>query len=255
MKQPSTSWGSVAQWYGDVIENPESYQQNVIGPNLLRLMDLRPKTSVLDLACGEGWFARLCEANKAVVVGVDIAPELINAARKKSPPTITYHSSSAHRLSMIADHTIDRVVIVLALQNIQEVAEMLQECRRVLATGGRLLIVLNHPSFRIPKQSSWGWDEAHRLQYRRVDGYLSESRQMIVMHPGTVHSASTISFHRPLQWYVKQLAKSGFCLTRLEEWISHKKSQKGPRGSAEDRARKEFPLFLCLEARFDHVVV
>ncbi len=40
------------------------------------------------------------------------------------------------------------------------------------------------------------------------------------------------------------LAKHGFAVTRLEEWISNKKSQKGPRVTAEDKARKEIPLFL-----------
>lgn len=35
----------------------------------------------------------------------------------------------------------------------------------------------------------------------------------------------------------------------MEEWISHKKSEKGPRQSAEDTARREFSLFLMLEAR------
>ena len=59
----------------------------------------------------------------------------------------------------------------------------------------------------------------------------------------------TVSFHRPLQSYVKVLAKYGFGVVRLEEWISHKKSQKGPRAEEEDRSRKEIPMFACIEAR------
>jgi hypothetical protein len=72
------------------------------------------------------------------------------------------------------------------------------------------------------------------------------------MNPGEVASQSseaqnTISFHRPLQAYMKALEKTGFVLARLEEWTSHKKSEKGPRQTAEDRARKEIPLFLMME--------
>ena len=59
----------------------------------------------------------------------------------------------------------------------------------------------------------------------------------------------TVSFHRPLQVYIKALTKAGFVVSRLEEWISHKKSGSGPRQAAEDTARKEIPLFLCIEAR------
>ncbi len=69
------------------------------------------------------------------------------------------------------------------------------------------------------------------------------------MHPGQAKSESTISYHRSLQDYTKGLAKAGFSITRLEEWISHKKSQTGPRQEAEDTARKEIPLFLMLEVK------
>jgi hypothetical protein len=51
-----------------------------------------------------------------------------------------------------------------------------------------------------------------------------------------------------LQFYFKALRKAGFLVSRLEEWNSQKKSQPGPRADAENRARKEFPLFLALEA-------
>jgi hypothetical protein len=59
----------------------------------------------------------------------------------------------------------------------------------------------------------------------------------------------TVSFHRPLQSYFKAMTKSGFAATRLEEWISHKKSQTGPRSVEEDRMRKEIPMFVAIEAR------
>ena len=58
----------------------------------------------------------------------------------------------------------------------------------------------------------------------------------------------TVSFHRPLQSYFKNLNEAGFCVSRLEEWISNKKSQNGPRQKAEDTARKEIPMFMCIEA-------
>jgi hypothetical protein len=116
----------------------------------------------------------------------------------------------------------------------------------VTKKGGSLYIVLNHPAFRVPKESSWGWDEAEKKQYRRVDRYLSELKISIQMHPGDKPSQYTTSFHRPLQYYFKALYKAGFSVQLMEEWNSHKQSQKGPRAEAEDIARKEIPLFLCL---------
>jgi hypothetical protein len=113
-----------------------------------------------------------------------------------------------------------------------------------------LIGIINHPTFRIPKRSSWGWDDTESVQYRRLDGYLSASRAEIDMTPGrSGKHAHTYSFHRSLQDYMKALAGVGFAITRIEEWTSHKTSEKGPRAEAEDRARKEFPLFLMFEAR------
>ena len=69
------------------------------------------------------------------------------------------------------------------------------------------------------------------------------------MHPGITGSAKTVSFHRPLQYYFKALAKAGFVVEKLEEWTSMKVSDSGPRAKAENDARKEFPLFLYLGAK------
>ncbi len=248
MKKTSTSWGTVAQWYQETLENPESYQQKVIAPNLTRVLGLKPGIRVLDIACGEGWFARACHALGAAVTGIDIAAELIDRARKVSSKEITYLVGSADKLEKIQDHSVDRAVVILALQNIENVAGVFQQCARVLRKSGTLSIVMNHPAFRIPSGSSWGWDDGKKVQYRRVDQYCSEFRQEILMHPGSPKSPKTLSFHRPLQWYWKALAKAGFSVGKLEEWISHKVSQKGPRAAAEDRARKEIPLFLFMEA-------
>ncbi len=111
-------------------------------------------------------------------------------------------------------------------------------------------MVLNHPTFRIPKRSSWGVDEVADIQYRRIDGYMSESKTEIDMQPSrTGKKVTTISFHRPLQVYFKALTKNGLVVTRLEEWMSHKVSEVGSKKAMEDRARKEFPLFMMLEGR------
>ena len=69
------------------------------------------------------------------------------------------------------------------------------------------------------------------------------------MNPGNKNSRKTYSFHRPLQVYVKSLVKNGFVITKLEEWISHKESQKGPKKKIEDNARKEIPMFMCIVAQ------
>lgn len=246
-KATDTSWGSVAKWYDETVEEKGSYQQELILPNLLRLMEIKEGETVFDLACGQGLFARAFHAAGAEVIGADISRELIGIARKKSPREIVYHVAPADSLPFLKNGGIEKVAVVLALQNIEKLNETLAECARVLARSGRLYIVLNHPAFRIPKESSWGFDEKANVQYRRVDRYLSHSKAEIDMSPGGGQRRVTLSFHRPLQTYVKALHKSGFVIHRLEEWSSTRKSQRGPRAEAENRARAEIPLFLAIE--------
>jgi ubiquinone/menaquinone biosynthesis C-methylase UbiE len=237
----------------------DSYQQKVIAPNLLRLVAPQKGMKKLDVACGQGFFSRLFFEHGASVAGCDISPELVDLAIEHSSPEIFYFVAPANDLQSVTSESrspisfgdLDAVTIVLALQNIEDVQGTISECARALKKGGKLYIVLNHPVFRIPGSSSWQWDESSQRQYRRIDSYMSESKTKIDMTPSAIQKDDkkfTVTFHRPLQVYSKSLQKSGLTISRLEEWISHKKSQNGPRSSEEDRIRKEIPMFLCIEA-------
>ncbi len=245
----NTSWGKVANWYDSMLEkDDDSFQTKVILPNLLRSINLDKNQTILDLACGQGFFTRIFGTKGAKVVASDISPELIQIAKKRDTKT-EYHVSPADNIDFCKNGSIDTIIITLALQNIQNAEGVLKECARVLKEKGSVYLVLNHPAFRAPKISSWGWDDKEWVQYRRMDAYLSESQVEIDMHPGQKKSEKTVSFHRSLQWYVKMFAKHGFGISRCEEWISHRQPTQGPRFLAEDKARKEFPLFLFLELK------
>lgn len=85
-------------------------------------------------------------------------------------------------------------------------------------------------------------------QYRRVDGYLSAGPALIVMNPGKVaraRSVTTWTFHRPLQAYSKLLHDAGFAIDLIEEWASLRNSAPGPRAAEENRARREIPMFMA----------
>lgn len=242
-----TSWGKVANWYDSLVQNDGSYQKTLILPNLIRLVEAKKGDVIVDLACGQGFFAREFAKLGAKVIGVDVSSELITLA-KKQDNSVKYYVSGAHKLSFLQNSSINKVLIVLSLQNIENAHEVIKEVGRILKPNGKLFIALNHPAFRIPKASAWGWDEGRKIQFRKLDSYMSESKESIQMHPGDKPWQKTISFHRPLQFYFKALNKNGFLVSKLEEWNSNKVSESGPKKEAEDRARHEFPLFLFLEA-------
>jgi len=247
-KAQGTSWGGVAHWYDTLLASDDTYQAQVILPNLLRVMSLKKGERVLDLGCGQGFFSRAFAKEEATVVGVDVSKELIALAKSNSGESkIEFLASSAEDLSRFKDGSFDKIAVVLAVQNMEAPHKVFKECSRILRKHGALYVVVNHPAFRVPQNADWGYDDVKKVQYRRVDRYLSESKIIIEMNPGKQHGATTISFHRPLQYFFKTLSNAGLCVARLEEWTSHRESEKGPHKAEEDHARKEIPLFMMME--------
>lgn len=244
-----TSWGEVATWYDETVSDENSYQRSLILPHLLRLIDPKRGTHLLDVGCGQGLFANTFAEKGAQVTGVDISPELIALSSKLAHANADFQVAPSDVMPFLKTGTIDGAYAVLSLQNIERLDTTLKEIARVLKSGASFSIVLNHPAFRVPKQTSWGFDAEANIQYRRIDRYLSDLRIPITMNPGAKQSAVTVSFHRPLQSYFKLLNKHGFAVDRLEEWTANKESQPGPRAQAENTSRKEIPLFLYMRAK------
>ncbi len=246
-------WQNVARWYSSYLEGQDTYQEQVVFPGVLKLLAPKAGATYLDIACGEGALAQKIAAAGARVVGFDAAPALFEKARRRGLAAgAEFLVGDAQRFpDAIRARRFDGAVCVLAIQNIKDMRAVFAEAAKVLAPGAPLVLVLNHPAFRVPRQSDWGWDEVKKTMYRRVDRYLTPLDIPILMNPGqkSRKPLTTMSYHRPLQDYVTALAAVGFTVAALEEWVSHRASDSGPRAKAENRSRAEFPLFLALRAR------
>lgn len=244
--QGGTSWEKSADWYDRILgEKGSELYQAVVIPQSLEMLAPKRGERVLDLGCGQGVFSRALADTGAQVTGIDAAPTLIAKARSyQSRTPIRYFDRDAANLSGIGEF--DAASAILCLQNMEHLEKVCASVSAVLKPGARMLWVLNHPSFRIPRQTSWIFEGTPVMQYRRVDAYSSTLGIPIVMHPGKADSETTTSFHRSLETLTRTGFEAGMVLSGLGEWYSHKESQPGPRARAENRARKEFPLFLAL---------
>jgi hypothetical protein len=81
-----------------------------------------------------------------------------------------------------------------------------------------------------------------------MDMYSSETNIPLMTPPVSGSKGFTVTYHRPLQTYVKALSDAGLQIDMLEEWASHKTSEPGKRSRGENRARAEFPLFMAIRA-------
>jgi ubiquinone/menaquinone biosynthesis C-methylase UbiE len=245
-----TDWNDAAAWYDEYLNKEDTYQEKVIAPNLLRMIGAKPGMEVLDVACGQGYFARHVAKAGAKVTGIDQAETLIAKAKELAGENEKYAAGDAQDLGALKLGAYDVIFSVLALENIKDVSSMLKGMHAHLQSDGKIVLVLLHPAFRIPQHSDWGYDMQSGVQYRKTTKYLSEITIPIDIAPfNGSKKITTYTFHRSLQWYMKAFRGAGFAMTSLEEWISHKTSEPGPRKQAEDVARKEFPMFMAIELK------
>lgn len=262
------SWEPVADWYDNLAEERSDHHTKTIHPGVAKLLGSIEGERVLDIACGQGALARaLLEQSRrptagsaeplphAEIVGIDSSQTLIEAARERTgDERARFHVLDARELGGADLGMFDAATCVMAAMNVDPIGPVLDGCAERLKAGGRLVMVILHPAFRIPQHSSWSFEgEGSRASQRRVVArYLSPIAIPITMNPGEVASGAepvrTTTHHRPLGDYMRALASAGFAVDAIEEWASERTSEPGPRAAAENLARREIPMFMALRA-------
>jgi len=102
------------------------------------LEHVRGGERVLDLGCGEGHFAAAAaQAGAGEVVGVDVAAEAVRRARARHP-AVRFERVGGELPA--PDASFDLVWCSEVLEHVLDTASFLSEARRVLRTGGLLLV-------------------------------------------------------------------------------------------------------------------
>jgi ubiquinone/menaquinone biosynthesis C-methylase UbiE len=224
-------------------------------PALLDLLLPQPGEHILDLGAGQGVLAPHVAAACAHYTGVEASTKLVQLARKRHGRQGRFHCGDVRRLHTLPEiraGTFHGVTFLLSLQDMDPLAQVLSAAAWALAPGGRVVIVMTHPTFRVPRQSGWGWDATRKLRYRRVDHYLTPLAVPLKSYPVAPQEkaspGTSRSFHRPLQSYVNELAAQGLWLNALNEIPTYKRNRGKKGADAENRANEEIPLFLALRA-------
>ncbi|MDO8626479.1 MAG: class I SAM-dependent methyltransferase [Candidatus Magasanikbacteria bacterium] len=244
----NTAWEKSSRWYDKLVgEGGHYYHEHVILPAVLAIFKLQNGDSVLDIGSGQGVLARILPRGISYV-GVDASLSLTKVASAKNKnPEHRYVCADAGKTLPVAKKDFTHAAIILALQNMENPGSVLKNTAVHLKGGAKLVIVLNHPAFRIPRQSGWDVNPKNNIQYRWINRYLSPMKIPLNMHPGKSNTELTWSFHEPISAYAKFLKEAGFVIENIEEWSSDKTSTSREK-KREDRARAEIPLFMCVVA-------
>ena len=244
-----SGWDAVAGWYdGWVGKGGSHHHRRLAIPALLKLLDAQPGEEILDIGAGQGVLAPDIAKTGANYTGIDVSKRLLDYARQHHGEHGRFLEADAaqlHQQSMMHADMFDAVTFLLSIQDMDPLEDVLRQTAWALKPGGRVVLLMTHPAFRIPRQSGWGFDEDRKLQYRRIDRYLTPLPVPMKQH----QSGVTISFHRPISEYVNTLAAVGLLTERMEEIPVGEDALKKNRTRAEKLADAEIPLFLALRAR------
>ncbi len=165
----------------------ELFGQQFQHDTVLAMLD--PRLRVGDLGCGTGQFSALVAPYVARVVAVDASAEMLSAARA----TVAAHANVDVRRGALEalpldDAHLDLAVLELVLHHLADPGRAIAEAARVLAPGGRVLIVDMLPHDRIEYQQHMGhvwlgfagaqmtkWLEAAGFTAVRVDELMTDA--------------------------------------------------------------------------------
>jgi ubiquinone/menaquinone biosynthesis C-methylase UbiE len=116
---------------------------------VVKLLELKPNTRILDLSCGSGLATRMIAERLAsaktrgAVIGVDISPKMLELATHASRdyPNVHYIRGSADSIPT-PDESFYQVVCVESLYYYPEQGQALDEIYRVMTHQGRAYFVL-----------------------------------------------------------------------------------------------------------------
>lgn len=163
-------------------------------PSFLSLVGDVDGKSVLDLACGTGFYSREFKRRGATdVLGVDISQEMIAAARQseeRDPLGVRYEVGDVAELRPL-EQRFDIALAVQCLNYAEDIATMERMCRNIhrsLVEGGEFFILAQRPDYGFdnPHLEKYGFrceptgEEAETGPWERVTAFLDPEPISIV---------------------------------------------------------------------------
>ncbi len=223
-----SAWEANAEWWDDYVGHEgNDFHRTLIAPAQMRLLALQPGERVLDVACGNGQFAREMARAGAKVVACDFSSKFIERAQRHTEAegisSIEYHVADAtdeSAMSALSADPFDAAICTMALMDIADISAMLRAVHRMLRPGGRFVFSVTHPCFQVEGARMFAEREDRDGQMvttrgLRISQYLTQPPRKgigIIGQPQPHYY-----FDRPLHALLGACFDAGFKLDGLEE--------------------------------------
>jgi ubiquinone/menaquinone biosynthesis C-methylase UbiE len=171
-------------------------------PAMLRLAGDVSGRRILDAGCGSGLLSAALRAKGAVVTGFDSSAAMVDLARQRLGESAELYVSDLAAPLPFADAKFDDVIASLVLHYLEDWVGPLAELRRVLKSGGRLIVSVNHPA-------------AYAIVYPDAEYFALTKYSEEYTFAG--QSAVLTFWHRPLHAMADAFAAAGFRIATISE--------------------------------------
>lgn len=222
------AWEANAAWWDERVgAEGNEFHRVLVAPAQLRLLALRQGERALDMACGNGQFAREMAGLGASVLAFDVAPTFVERAEQRTKEAgvegIEYRvvdATDAQQLRALGTGDFDAAVCTMALMDMPALEPLLGALPELLRSDGRFVFSVQHPCFNSTGCQMVAEEEVRegRLEMThavKVRSYLDVPPQRglgIVGQP-----EPHLYFHRPLSELLGTCFRAGFVLDGLEE--------------------------------------
>ena len=172
-----------------------------------KVLEQNPRT-ILDYGCGKGKLADTLAERGLQVVGWDPDASAIEANRKRESPVVYEYSLKEYIENKIC---FDAIVCskVLCFIDDAEAVRAMKNLRRLASECGKIYLAICNPFFNGRKKLKYHYKEpAPNFSY-----WGNSALQAISPYTGKEFK----DYHRPLEWYVRELGKHGFSVTEIYE--------------------------------------
>ena len=215
-------WDDLADFWDERMDAGATWQSHLIQPPVERLLRLEPGERVLEIACGNGAFARRMAELGGRVLATDFSERMLERARAHGGD-VEYRPADATReaelVALGEPGSFDAVVSNMAIMDMESIEPMAAAAARLLKPAGRFVFSTLHPAFNS--------GDARPTVELDVEGPGTEIYSVKVSSYGRAGTSKGVAipgqpveqwyFHRPLAMILEPFFHHGFALDGLEE--------------------------------------
>jgi 2-polyprenyl-3-methyl-5-hydroxy-6-metoxy-1,4-benzoquinol methylase len=217
-------WNANAAFWDTRMGEGNNFHRLLIEPNQLEMLDIKKGDFILDIACGNGQFARKMTQAGAKVTAIDFSDEFIKIAKSKPLADIIDYQvidvTNTADLNKLKDKTFDAVVCTMALFDMENIEPLIGFLPKILKNNGKFIFSSLHPCFfsgeytLVHERNETG-GTVNDNYYVKIGNYLKSQTLKGIGMPG--QPVAQYYFHRPLSEMLNVCFKNNFYMYDLRE--------------------------------------